>query len=102
MYFTIKDLGCWASGGFGHQHIREQMAFFLTSLYKDNEEYEDQWKNISEIVKALEGEMSDDVWEEYEALDWLNKQCSEDCYFTFHDGDLMLAETEESIEGEED
>ena len=46
---------------------------------------------ISSIIAALYSDMSDDAWEEDEALRLLNTATIDDTLFEFYDGDLILS-----------
>ena len=96
MYLS-SDVGCFADGSLGHKHIRDVLAKELTTLYRHNAGGGDglHWNKVANLVDALNGEPSDDAWEELEALDWLNRQCYDDTYFEFVDGDLMLVAIDE-------
>lgn len=91
---TRNDLGCWADGSLGHDHIRARLAWFL--VINDCPDIR--------LIESLRGEMSDDALEENDALDWLNDNISADfeCYFEMADGDLMLVENVEDEDNEED
>lgn len=76
--FTSNDIGCFADGTYGHDHVRERMAVLLEKLAP------------SVIVEDLREPMSDDCCEEDAAMDALNALCSEDVFFTLDGGDLLL------------
>jgi hypothetical protein len=88
----ISDAGCWADGAGGHDRIRMVMANTLATLYRHHPRGGEgvHWPEVSEVCEALDSEMSDDAWEEDEALEWLNRACEDGCWFEFVDGDLML------------
>jgi hypothetical protein len=83
--YDTRDIGCYADCAFGHAHIRgvlrEQLAHATRAGFTI--------PDCAELERALDGEMSDDAWEEDAALDALNALCF-DCYFILHDGDLLL------------
>lgn len=79
MKYTVRDEGCYTDGCHGHVHIRLVLADLLA----------DAGAPI-EMARALEGEMSDDMWEEDDALAWLNQHVCEGVLFGFADGDLLL------------
>lgn len=76
--FTKNDIGCYADSGFGHDHVRSMLSMLVLDAGRED------------LAELLLGDMSDDASEEDEALDVLNELCSENVYFDFHDGDLML------------
>ena len=90
--FTQHEIGCYADGALGHDHVREQLAALLCRLYRHHPRGGDgsEWSEVKPIVEALQKPMSDDGEEEYEAIEWLNKQCYDDTYFDLSDGSLML------------
>ena len=80
--YTKADVGCHADGAAGWDHVRDVLADLVEPF-------------DGAIATALRAEMSDDAWEEYEALDVLNSQCVEGCYFDFVNGDLLLVDEAE-------
>jgi len=74
------DLGCYGDGTFGHQHTRERCAEIVTS-----------GAGPLKICRALQGPMSDDAQEEYDACDWLNETCAVyGAVWSWQDGDFGL------------
>jgi hypothetical protein len=94
--YLLTDTGCYADGAHGHKHIRAVLAENLTMLYRHHPRGGEgiHWIKVQHIVDALAGDPSDDIWEEIEAIEWMNKQCEPGCLFEMIDGDLMLAEEE--------
>lgn len=84
--YTKADIGCYADGVHGHAHIRTA----LHQLVNEHAELLFSEDFGGEVLEALEGDMSDDAWEETVALDALNELCSDDVAFELVDGDLML------------
>lgn len=82
--WVADDCGCYAEGGFGRQHIRERLAGLVAASAQGRAEW-------GEVVEALQGEMSDDAWEEDAAIDMLNAQTEAGIAWFFQDGDLVLA-----------
>ena len=72
------DYGCYADGSFGHQHIRTVLSDFVRVL------------GDIKLSDSLNGEMPDDAWDEYEALDKLNNVTQTPGYWDLHDGDLIF------------
>lgn len=99
--FTSTDIGCYADGVFGHQHIRDRLADILVHMFRHSPRGGDgpYWATASKLVDELRGEMSDDAQEEYDALDMLNEySVSWECYFEIGDGDLRLVPSEDYCE----
>jgi hypothetical protein len=90
IYFGLEDIGCFADGAFGHQHCRNTLANLV--------DYIDQRRLVSRefetLSRSLRGEMPEDAWDEYEALDLLNEHCDPRVAFAFEWGDLILGEVE--------
>lgn len=83
---TKFDVGCHADATHGITHVRAVLADLVSS-----------YCNAPELVRALNGESSDDGLEEWEAIDLLNATaCEPDVCFAFEDGDLMLRTCRES------
>lgn len=79
--FGMEDIGCYADGANGHKHCRAMLSALLTThgaVVSD------------ELLASLRGDMPDDCWDEYEALEALNELCTEDVCFEFYEGDLVL------------
>lgn len=77
---NLSDVGCHADSSLGHAHVRAVLADLVRT-----------YCNAPDVVHALNGEMSDDAWEENDALAMLNDDaCSHGVYFDFVDGDLLL------------
>ncbi len=91
--FLISDVGCYADGALGHQHVRDKMADLLERLYRHHPRGGNglYWESdIKALVAELRGEMSDDASEEYEAIEWLNRECYDDTRFELIEGNLVL------------
>lgn len=93
--YLVTDTGCFADGSLGHDYVRDRIADHLEALYRHHPRGGDGmlWGEVGPIVEALRGDMSDDAWEEYEGIDWLNRMCEEGCAFELVDGNLMLVDT---------
>lgn len=87
MRFTLNDVGCHADGACGYDHIRAVLVDMLTALPLPAEEQAVADRGV--LIAALGGTMSDDDWELDAALDALNEHCT-GCYFTMHEGNLLL------------
>src|SRR3972149_3998056 len=92
--WTRDDVGCYIDNAHGMAHARGR----LIELMLEVEESE----RTAELVKALEGDMSDDDWESDEALDLINEYCAPDVSFMWVDGDLLLRGIEDEPEYESD
>lgn len=79
-YFK-EDIGCYADGTFGHNHVREILAGLIQGYNLD-------------LAEELRKPMSDDASEENEALDILDNHC-DGVSFILENGDLMLIGSEE-------
>ena len=77
-----KRAGCWADGAFGHEHVRQCLADEIELCFAPH-------SKLAHVVHTLRGPMTDDAWEEYEALDALNDAAPEGMTWCFHDGDLI-------------
>jgi len=94
--FTCFDSGCFADGTYGHDRIRSKLADLCRSFSKSPRDSATMHDKGAELADLLQGPMSDDAWEEYEALDFLNCHAVDhSCYFDFVEGDLLLLEVEE-------
>lgn len=100
--FTLKDVGCYADGTLGHQHLRNRLAeefdgFFRT--YKEGAYWTGNSGNFQLLWKYLCGPIEVDCWEEQDALDLLNEHaCDETVHFTFDAGDLLLVAVNEELQ----
>ncbi len=93
--YTAKDEGCIADGANGHAYVRQRLWDVLNDTHvKDPKEH-----NTQDLCLAqLAAEMSDDAWEEDEAIDLLNEHATDgDVCFLFEDGDLKLRRTDERL-----
>ena len=91
IYFKAKDVGCFADGTYGHQHIRERLATEVETIARRTVKVDE----VKDLLASLRGEMSDDASEEDEALDFLNSYAASNVRFEFVDGDLMLVTDDE-------
>jgi hypothetical protein len=84
--------GCYGDGAFGHQHTRERCADILRS-----EVSRAGTLNLNRrLLSALTGEMSDDAWEERDAVEILNALAWVDGHsWGWRDGDFGLWPCEE-------
>ena len=82
--FTVEHAGRYGHGSYGHEHVRDRLANLL-----------DRYTMSAELADTLRGTPSDDVSEEIEALDLLNKQCEDGLAFEMVAGDLLLVPTSE-------
>lgn len=84
--WTKKDIGCYADGANGRDHIR----YILTELLEQTP----ATSETIQVIEELEGNISEDVFEEIEAVEILNDYCL-GCCFEMIDGDLILMESNE-------
>ena len=100
--------GCYGDGTLGHQHTREKCSEVLqgfveyrTRTLGKTAQPSYMVRRWSEIVRALEDEMSDDAQEEYDACELINEiwelnfQPEPTCYWGWQDGDFGLWQDEE-------
>lgn len=85
--FDRQDLGVIADGAFGHQHVRDTMAHMVGVL------------GYEELQRLLTLEPSDDMHEDYDALEVLNDHVNPelDAAFFFHEGSLVFFEGREEV-----
>ena len=95
IYFTLKNIGCYADGAFGHKHIRETLVREIETLRQRTGSRRFDSQKMHDMLVALRGEMSDDASEEDEAIDVLNEYCADGVHFSMIDGDLMLTNSTE-------
>lgn len=88
--YTVKDVGCFGDSSFGHQHVRNCLATLLQHLLRPCGAEVDGKDVVEQCIQALQGEMSDDASEEYEAIEMLNDVAVDGVHFEFCDGDLLL------------
>lgn len=91
--YTLDDVGCYADGVHGHRHIRLTLADMVEVATQRSAEGR-------KVASALRKEMSDDAWEEDEALGLLNERCTQEVYFVFENDDLLLVSAAEHEAGE--
>lgn len=90
--FKAEDMGCWADGTLGHEHVREVIrnlcVMVLTLL---NARGGALPSDLCEARDVLAGPMSDDAWEENVVIDYANAHlCEPGVAFEFDSGDLLL------------
>jgi hypothetical protein len=78
---TKDDLGCYADGTHGHDHIRRVLAALIEDVFEGKH---------GDVQNSLRGIMPDDAWDEDEAIDLLNGICEDGVYFILENGDLLL------------
>lgn len=85
MTYTKADVGCHIDGVFGSAYRRARIAEMVAFV-----------RPQAPLIQELEGEPSDDLSEEDDAINLLNDHVEEGVHFEFVDGDLLLlADTEE-------
>ncbi len=82
--FTVSDVGCWADGALGHDHVRETLADLI-----------DKIGGYPDLVEELRGKPSEIFSEETDALDILTENSEEWLHWHILEGDLMLIEEDE-------
>lgn len=102
---TVKEIGCYGDGAFGHQHTRNRCS--ETIEYYVNENFRSRGLPVpacasacspDDVIMALRNEMSDDAWEEFAAIEWLNEHAPfTDHVWCWQDGDFGLWLSEEEI-----
>jgi hypothetical protein len=85
IHFTKRDVGCYADGAYGHDHIRERLADLVESVGRRS-------LALDKLIEDLRNPMSDDASEEEDALDYLQTFTAEGVYWAFEGGDLILWE----------
>lgn len=88
-YWGKDCAGCYADGTFGHQHCREVLA----SLVRDVANllgWPARTPSWGEVNEALLGPMSDDAWEEDEAMKIIQERTRDTAAWCFVNGDLLL------------
>lgn len=88
--FTKEDLGCWADGALGHDHVRSVLADLLEQSARRYTS-EHAWA-MRQTASSLRQPMGDDASDEGEALTYLNDDCEDGVHFELVDGDLVLME----------
>jgi hypothetical protein len=83
-YFTVEDSGCYADGTFGHQYLRGRLADLIDNLATGATEYP------QELYDSLRGPMPDDAGDEYEALEILQQNTSDDASWEIEDGLYLI------------
>lgn len=92
------EIGCYGDGRLGHQHTRECCAevleYYFEAFHAREESLPGPWDvgfGPTQLIAALNGEMSDDAQEEYDACDWLNDHAAVDGHlWSWDDGDFGL------------
>ena len=82
-----SDVGCYADGAGGQEHIRAVLADILGYFRKTSE--------IRALIAELEDEPSDDMSEEDDAIELLNSITAEGFSWGMSNGDLMLLSNED-------
>ncbi len=90
--WSIGDVGCWADGALGHDHVGAKLAQLVANVWTP--EMLDKYGY--DVADALNKEMSDDAGEEDDALEILQEFTDASLTWQFVDGDLMLFEENEA------
>jgi len=80
--FDWSDCGTIADIYYGTKHVRLILRQLLSECKEDN----------PALIEALKGDMSDDCWEEDEALELLQKHTDPECSWVRIDGDVFLVD----------
>ena len=101
--YGLEQIGCYADGTFGHDHIRSKLSVLLKELtctVTDSgdwrqygaEDYLPILDAAKSLLADLDGDPSDDFSEEDDAIALLNEHATDDTVlFGMFEGDLMLA-----------
>lgn len=87
------EMGCWGDGALGHQHTRERCGTTIAHFRESNFTSRGLTppEGTAALIEALDGPMSDDAREEYEACDWLNEHAPfTGATWGWQDGDFGL------------
>lgn len=77
---TYLEYGCYGDASLGRAHIRAKLAELVLDFCAECED----------VIVSLYGDAPDDAWDEYKALELLNKYTGEDGYWELYEGDLCL------------
>jgi hypothetical protein len=92
IFFTRKDIGCWADGAFGDTHLRQSLAVLLSRLHTRLGD-EGHGPLFADLVEELHNPIGpDDGADVLEALETLNGHTEEGLEFRCENGDLLLIE----------
>lgn len=91
--FDVRDVGQYADGSFGHNHVRARLHD-LVAPYLDQEHSADD----KALAYSLLNDMPGDAWDEEEALDILNLN-SVDVVWQLVGGSLVLEAEEVELNG---
>ena len=84
--FSLKDVGCYADGCTGHQHVRNTLA----QLVEDTAPRRDA-REIEPLVQSLRADVwPDDMSDENDAIEYLHKFTDARCVWELVDGELFL------------
>ena len=86
--FTIANVGCYADGANGHNHLRSVLANLLEDITDDSSVV---------LVESLRGPMPDDCGDELDALDILQDATDSRLTWTLDNGELMLREDDDFV-----
>lgn len=80
-FFDLNDVGTYADDTFGHEHLRGKLAELILTLDGDMCN-----PDAMDLVSSLEGPMPDDAGDEYEALDILQQNTTDDASWEIEQG----------------
>ena len=101
--YGLEQVGCYADGTFGHDHIRSKLQDLLKGLTENDIDLVEKGTNLMCQLEFTSTQMSairehygdcfgDDFSEEDDAIDLLNEHATDDTvYFGMFEGDLVLA-----------
>jgi hypothetical protein len=78
--FTHTDIGCYAHGNFGHQHVRDTLALMVSDITECEDEL------FWELTRKPRNGFKD----ENEAIKILQTHTSPELMWLIHQGDLVL------------
>ena len=92
--FTKADVGLYADGAFGHEHLRNKLADLLVHVNpKESPRISKIWAET--LISLTCKEPPDDCRDEDEAIELLNEcACAPSVHFVMRDGDLILVDSD--------
>ena len=93
MEFTNKDVGCYADGGLGQDYTRSRLSDTLAEVTHGvivKRMPLGNYEKMRGLHKSLNGPMSDDAWDEIEALEILQENTEDGLVWIMEAGDLLL------------
>lgn len=91
VYWTKKDEGCYADGGFGLAYQRGRLAGLVRGIVVREYRPDLHW-----LVMSLESDGPCDLEDMFTAVELLQERTSEGMVWEFFSGDLMLWENDDA------